>query len=201
MVRVVAILAGYNEERFIESCLEHYIRHGVDVYLIDNDSTDDTVKLAQPYLGRGLLQIETFRRRGRFEWINLLARKEDISFELDADWVMHADPDERRLPPTSDKTLAESITEVDEQGYNAINFMEFTFVPTVESPDHDHPDFERSMTSYYPFCPSYPNRLNAWKKQAAPPNAVSNSSVFHQTSRRAEAAILLRSQPVRRAPC
>ena len=130
----------------------------MDVYLIDNESTDDTVKLAQPYLGQGLLQIETFRRRGRFEWRNLLVRKEEISFELDADWVMHADPDERRLPPTSDKTLAEAIAEVDEQGYNAINFMEYTFVPTVESPDHDHPDFERTMTSYYPFCPSYPNR-------------------------------------------
>ena len=45
--------------------------------------------------------------------------------------------------------------------------MEFSFVPTRESPVHDHADFLQTMRWYYPFLPSPPNRLNAWKQQDA----------------------------------
>jgi glycosyltransferase involved in cell wall biosynthesis len=40
-MRVVAILASYNERRFIDGCLEHLHGQGVESYLIDNWSTDD----------------------------------------------------------------------------------------------------------------------------------------------------------------
>jgi hypothetical protein len=46
--------------------------------------------------------------------------------------------------------------------------MEFTFVPTRETPDHDHPRFAQTMRWYYPYLPSFPNRLNAWKRRDAP---------------------------------
>jgi hypothetical protein len=98
----------------------------------------------------------------------ILERKEQLASELDADWFMHADPDEVRLPPKSGQTLAEAFTEVDHQGFNAVNFTEFTFVPTRQSPDHDHPNYLQTMRWYYPYLPSFPHRLNAWKKQAAP---------------------------------
>jgi cellulose synthase/poly-beta-1,6-N-acetylglucosamine synthase-like glycosyltransferase len=51
-LRVLALLATYNEERFIEGCLEHLVRNGVEIYLMDNDSTDDTLGIAERYLGR-----------------------------------------------------------------------------------------------------------------------------------------------------
>jgi len=165
-MRIVAILATFNEERFIRGCLEHLLRHGLEVYLIDNDSQDRTVAIAERYLQRGLLGIETFPRAGTFESRPMLARKEQLADELDADWFMHVDPDEIRLPRRADRTLAQEFAEADERGFNAINFQEYTFVPTRESPDHDHPDYERTMRSYYPFLPSFPHRLNAWKKQA-----------------------------------
>jgi hypothetical protein len=79
---------------------------------------------------------------------------------------MHVDADEVRLPPHSNQTLAQALEEVDRQGYNAVNFLEYTFVPTLESPDHDHPDFQRTMRWYYPFLPSFPHRRNAWKRQS-----------------------------------
>ena len=50
-------------------------------------------------------------------------------------------------------TLAEALAEADREGYNAVNFQEFTFVPTRESPDHDHPEFEETMRWYYPLLP------------------------------------------------
>ena len=172
-MRIIALLAAYNEERFIGACLDHLIRQGLEVYLIDNSSTDRTVAIAERYRGRGLLEIETFPRQGMYSWWPLLARKEELAARLDADWFMHVDADEIRLPPRSKTTLAEAFEEVDREGYNAVNFLEFTFVPTREAPDHDHPEFQKTMRWYYPFSPCYPHRLNAWKRQAGRVDLVS----------------------------
>lgn len=98
-MRVIALLATYNEERFIEGCLNHLTRHGVDVYLIDNESTDSTVAIAESYIGRGVIGIETFRRDGVFRFADILRRKEALAAELDSDWFIHLDADEFRLPP------------------------------------------------------------------------------------------------------
>lgn len=174
-MRIVALLAAYNERRFIVPCLEHYIRHGVAVYLIDNESTDETVALAEAYLGRGLIAIESIPRSGLYSWQGILARKAQLAASLDADWFLHADPDEVRLPPQPDQTLAQAIEDADRQGYTAINFTEFTFVPTRQSPDHDHPAFTETMRWYYPYEPSFPNQLKAWKKQADPVDLTSTA--------------------------
>jgi len=167
-MRVVAILATYNEERFIADCLEHLFRHGVEAYLIDNCSTDDTVSIARRYLNRGLRGIENFPRPGGYVWRPILERKEELAATLDADWFMHMDADEVRLPPRSfNRTLAEAFAEQDAQGYNAVNFLEFTFVPTRETPDHEHSHFQSTMRSYYPYLPTFPHQLKAWKRQPA----------------------------------
>ncbi len=164
-VRVVALLAAYNEERFISGCLEHLFEQGVEAYLIDNCSTDRTVEIAERYLENGLIGIESFPRAEFHTWQLLLERKEQLAATLEADWFMHMDPDEIRLPPRSDRTLTQAFAEAEARGYNAVNFMEFTFVPTQEMPDHDHPNFQQTMRWYYPFLRRFPQRLNAWKRQ------------------------------------
>jgi len=173
-VRILALLAAYNERRFIVPCIEHFVRHGVDVYLIDNESEDDTVRLASQFLGRGVVAIETMPRSVHYSWQAILERKAALSAELDADWFLHADADEISLPPPGDRTLADAVARVDAAGDNAINFLEFTFVPTVQSPNHDHPDYLRTMRRYYPFSPAFPNRLNAWKRQPGPIDLASS---------------------------
>ncbi|HTU79347.1 MAG TPA: hypothetical protein VMF09_11360, partial [Solirubrobacteraceae bacterium] len=70
--------------------------------------------------------------------------------------------------PKRGQSLADAIAEYDAAGFNAINFLEFTFIPTRESPDHDRPDFQKTMRWYYPVLPRFPHRLNAWKRQDAP---------------------------------
>jgi glycosyltransferase involved in cell wall biosynthesis len=164
-VQIIAILAAYNEERVLAAALDNFVRQGVGFYLIDNDSTDATVSIAERYRGRGLVGIERFPRTGTFENRRLLQRKEALALELEADWFIHADADEIRLPPRSGETLAGALERVDAEGYNAVDFFEFTFTPTRESPAHDHPRFEHTMRDYYPFSPSRPARLNAWKRQ------------------------------------
>ena len=37
------------------------------------------------------------------------------------------------------------------EGYNAVDFLEFTFVPTREHPDHDHPRYQETMRGTTPF--------------------------------------------------
>lgn len=164
-MRVVALLATYNEERFIAASLDHFFGQGVDVYLIDNCSTDSTVEIAKNYLRRGLIGFETMPRNGVFDLRAILQRKEELANTLEADWFMHVDADEIRVPPAGGMTLSRAFAEVDKEGYNAVNFQEFTFIPTKEAPDHDHADFASTMRWYYPVLPTFPHRLNAWKRQ------------------------------------
>jgi glycosyltransferase involved in cell wall biosynthesis len=173
-VRVVAILATFDEERFVAGCIEHLASQGVDVYLLDNESTDATVEIAERYRGRGLVGIETFPRAGSYRWLRLLERKAELAATLDGEWFLHVDADEIRLPPRSGSTLAEALAEADRAGSNAVNFLEFTFVPTLEKPDHDHPRYLETMRSYYPFLPTFPHRLTAWKRQDQPVDLASH---------------------------
>ncbi len=166
-MRVLAIIAAYNEERFIGGCLEHLAAHGVEAYLCDNQSTDRTETIAAAYLGLGLRGIERLPRDGTFRWRQILGRKEALAAELDADWFIHLDADEILLPPRPGQTLLEAFAEADREGYDAIEFQEFTFVPTREEPHHDHPDFRRTMRWYYPFAPSPLHLVRAWKRQPA----------------------------------
>lgn len=167
--QVVALLATYNEERFIAGCLDHLLEQNLKIYLIDNGSTDQTASIAERYLGHGLIGLETFPRTGMFSLRPLLERTERLANTLDADWFMNLDVDEIRLPPRSGRTLAEAFAEVEEQGYNAINFQEFTFIPTRENPDHDHSAFCNTMRRYYPFMSApIATQVKAWKRQAGP---------------------------------
>jgi len=173
-VRVVALLAAHDEERFVGGCIEHLAAHGVETYLIDNASSDSTVAVAERYHGRGLAGIEAFPRDGSYPWSGLLARKAELAATLDADWFLHLDADEIRLPPSSGVTLAEALADADREGYNAVNFLELAFVPTREHPDHDHPRYPETMRWYYPYLPRLPDRLNAWKRQDARVDLVSS---------------------------
>ena len=166
-MRIVALLATYNERRFIGPCIEHLHAQGVESYLIDNGSTDGTLEIAEAHLGKGLTGIEHLPRDGVYRWRALLRRKEELARELDADWFLHHDADEFRLPAANRATLAESLEVADREGFNTVNFIEFTFLPTRESPDHDHPDFRRTLLTYYPFQPAPQHQVNAWKASDA----------------------------------
>jgi len=175
-MRVVALIASYNERRFIEPCLRHLHEHGVESYLVDDGSTDDTVEIAERWLGRGLIDIEETARDEAhvFSLHAQLTRKEELARELRADWFMHLDPDEIRLPPAKGETLTQALEAIDLQGFSAVNFLEFTFLPSKEDPDHDHPDFQNTLRTYYPFAPKLPHQLKAWKASDSIDLASSN---------------------------
>jgi len=164
-MRIVALIAAYNEARFIGGCIDHLHAHGVDAWLLDDGSTDDTAAIAEERRGRGLLGIERLQRDGTYRWRALLRRKEELASTLDADWFLHLDADEVLLPPPQHATLRDAFAAADAAGYNAIDLAELTFVPTRESPDHDHGDFRRTMLWYYPFASSPLHLVRGWKRQ------------------------------------
>jgi hypothetical protein len=173
-LRVVAILQTYNERRFVAPCIEHLNHQGVLVYVIDNESTDGTPDIDEQYLGRGVIGIEQLPRLGVWDLVRQLERKQELASSLDADWFMHVDADEIHETPDRRTTLAEAFGDAEARGFDAVNFLEFAFVPTVESPDHDHREFVKTMRWYHPVVYMYPHRLNAWKRQDQPVDLVSS---------------------------
>src|SRR2546425_5009341 len=104
---VVAIIAAYNEADIIGHVVSDLIHQGINVYFLDDGSTDGTVTTVGPYVGRGVLGIERRPDAGKdaappaFEWERILRRKTQLATELDASWFIHHDADEFRESPWS----------------------------------------------------------------------------------------------------
>ena len=87
---MVAVMPVYNEADVILSTLRHLIAQGIEVYVLDNHSTDATAQLARSLLGHGVIAIETCPAEptAYYEWEPLLRRVESLSETLDANWLM-----------------------------------------------------------------------------------------------------------------
>lgn len=164
-MKIAAILATYNEERFVANCVRNLVTQGVSIYLIDNESTDATIRRVRETAGSALLGVESFPRHGIYSWQPILERKEQIANRIEADWLMHVDADEIHLPPVGSPTFAHAFHEAEEAGHNAANFTEFTFIPVVESPNHDRGNYLDTMRWYYPFKSAEMHLMRAWKRQ------------------------------------
>ena len=96
--RVVALIAAFNEADVLEHVLDDLHRQGVEVYFIDDGSTDRTAAIAEARVGRGVIAVErpgapTDRPTGnaQFQWTGILRRKEQLAAKIDADWFIHCD--------------------------------------------------------------------------------------------------------------
>ena len=177
---VVALLGIRNEALYLEKCLEHLYRQGIEVCVIDNGSTDNSLEIAKSFKDRGVFHIETYSYNGYFDLAGQLRRKEKLASEIDADWFIHHDADEIREAPSSFSNLYQAILAVDKQGYNAINFDEFVFIPIDDNERNEGKDFFKNMKHYYFFEPHPLRRINAWKKTSSPINLVDSGG--HQVA-------------------
>ena len=165
MKTVCALLAAYNEADIVLEAVTKLIRHGVDVFVIDNGSTDGTPKLLSPLVGNGIVDIQTvrFQENGRevYDWTSLLRLKEDLSRRLAYDWFLHVDADEIRYSPWPHLSLREGLDRVDSGGYNLVNFKLFNFRLTQDIAASD--DYECDMPDYS--AGEYFNQyqVKAWK--------------------------------------
>jgi glycosyltransferase involved in cell wall biosynthesis len=164
--RVVALMSVYNEEDILARSLSHLFSQGIEVYLIDNWSTDATYEVAEEFLGRGLIGLERFpktRPPSYFTLRGLLAREEQVSREIEADWYIHHDADEIRSSPWQGVNLREALYRVDREGFNCIDHTIIEFYP-VDNGFVPGTDFE-SYFRHFEFGQHRSDfvRVNAWK--------------------------------------
>ena len=168
--KVTAIISAHNEGDVIYHVIGDLIHQGISVYLLDHRSTDNTVSEASPWLGKGLLHIETFpddshyaeENKSQYIWRDILKRKTELAAQLDADWFIHADADEFRESPWPGLTLREAFYVVDRLGYNAIDFELLNFRPIDNSfkPGKDVREFLKHYEGYEEYNT---RQVKAWK--------------------------------------
>jgi len=130
-MRVCAILSSYNECDILEESISFLIKEGIDIYLLDNNSTDSCLEIGRKYMGRGVVGCENIcfyeGDREIYDWEGILERKTQLAKDLKYDWYIHADADEIRMSPWMGIKLVDAIKRVDDEGYNLINFKLFNF--------------------------------------------------------------------------
>lgn len=165
-LKVLAVIHAYNEEDVLTTTIEYLIKQGVDVYLLDNWSTDNTYKIAKKMQEQypNKITIERYPeekpKEESYEWSKQLLKTEEISKRLNYDWYIHYDMDEIRRTPYPNVTIAQMLTFVDSLGYNAIDTTVLDFRLTSKDDDIFAKDgyFELGRR------PSCFMQIKAWKK-------------------------------------
>lgn len=136
--RVMAIMAGFNEADVLHSSITDLIRQDIDVHFIDNWSTDDTAvtirRLQRTYPGKITSEKFPVVDSRLYNWASLLERKTEIARYVQADWVIHIDPDELRESPWgAEVSLRRALYVADQLEFNVVNFGNVLVFHPLES--------------------------------------------------------------------
>jgi biofilm PGA synthesis N-glycosyltransferase PgaC len=102
--KVSIIIPAFNEEKCIAKCLASlsklHLKSQIEIILVDNNSSDKTVKIAKRYLTKMRLRIvkEKTKGRGAARAKGFSVAKGKILFSTDADTILPADWIENILP-------------------------------------------------------------------------------------------------------
>lgn len=206
--RAVAIMPAYNEADVIERSVAALISQGLDVYVFDHRSTDGSAEVLSRWLGRGLLRIERFPDDAGYDehangeamvWREILRRVEDIAELVPADWHLFVNADEFREAPWPDTTLAEGLFEVQQLGYNAVNFELVNFMPTEGDAFVPGEDVREHLRHYEPPGAFDLLQIKAWNSGGARPDMRTRAghSVLFEGRRVFPTPFILRHYPIR----
>ncbi|MCA1644633.1 MAG: glycosyltransferase [Chloroflexi bacterium] len=166
LFRVAAIVPTFNEADVIAHTLQYLIDDGIDVYVVDNRSTDATVEIVRQFEGKGLLGVERFPAEPApktYDLRAILGRIEELVVPLEHDWVMLHDADERRRGPWPGVGLRDALYHVDRAGYTCVDHVTLNFWPTDNGylPTHDVEEY----FAYFEFSDhtGHFHQRRAWK--------------------------------------
>jgi len=171
--RVIALISAYNEGDIISQVIQHLVENGVEAYLIDHHSTDDTVARASLWFGRGLLKIEKFPEESGFpaelanvlRWRAILKRKQQLAQQLGADWYIHHDADEMREAPFPGMSLRDALRWVCELGYNCVDSELYNFWPTDDTWEPGQSDPKKHFQYFEPAADYDRLQRKSWRAQ------------------------------------
>lgn len=206
--RAVAIMPIYNEGDVVERSVAALISQGLDVYVFDHRSTDDSAAALERWVGRGLLKVERFPDDAGYDeaangeamvWREILRRVEDIAEMVPADWHLFVNADEFREAPWPDTTLAEGLFEVQQLGYNAVNFELVNFMPTEGDAFVPGEDVREHLHYYEPPGAFDLLQIKAWNSGGVRPDMRSHAghSVLFEGRRVFPTPFILRHYPIR----
>lgn len=164
--KVLAIVHVYNEEDVIRNLTEYLLTQGIDVYLIDNWSSDSSYSIIGELVSEhaGKVFCERFPITGPvdyFDCYHQLQRSEELSYQLDYDWYIHYDADEYRISPWRDVTLRDAIYYIDSLGYNLIENTVIDFKVTDKSNDSI---FMKDVWFDFGHRAAHFKQIKTWKK-------------------------------------
>ena len=149
-------MACHNEADLLNQHLPLWIAEGLEVVISDHSSNDATRAVAEAWLGRGVLTVQSLEWLGQFSLEQQLAAKEAAIQGLDHDWVVHLDTDEWLHSPMEGETLQQALSRLAAAGANAVNFEEFVLLPLTRHLPAEH---------YYFFEPSPQRLIRAWDRR------------------------------------
>lgn len=158
----VAYTYVYNESEILPWTVPAMLRQGVNVYALDNWSTDNTreVIAEMAYHNPGRVQLERFPDEPP-KWFDLdviLHRIEALQAQYTPEWALLFGADEVLVPCWPNMTMAEALDRVQHEGYNAVNFQMIQFWPVDDgwTPAQDPEQYFRYYT------PGRRDNVRAW---------------------------------------
>lgn len=160
-MKITAVMCVRNEEKYLDVTLSHLAANGISLAIIDNDSTDRTQEICEKYQShivyRGRLPYD-----GAFSVTKQLAVKSLVYESVQSDWFIHMDADEILQSPRPGESLREGFERITAEGWNAVNFDEFVFLPEAHEAFEER-DFFKGMRHYYFFEPCPKRLMRAWR--------------------------------------
>ena len=127
---IQAFMPVFNEADVLPWALDHMLRQGVLVHVLDGWSTDGSYEIARDF--NPMVTVERFpasRPDDRQVCRDIFRRIEYLAFESPADWCYLSDADEFRRAPAEEMTLQVAIARIDRAGYSAIDHRVYAFFP------------------------------------------------------------------------
>lgn len=118
---VLAIISARNEIDILPQVVRHLRRQGVDVYLMDDWSTDGTWEALPGWDLAGFERFPANAPSKTFDLAAQLRRKEEIAMQSDVTWCINQDADEVRRSSRPGETLLEALRRFDADGFTAAN--------------------------------------------------------------------------------
>ena len=129
-MKALAIIPAFQEADIIGWTVRHLIGQGLDVYVIDSESTDATVETAMQ-AGARVEPYRFFYNETKVSWRALLTCVEERAAEQIGryDWAMLCDADEIRRSPIIGADLLDIFRGAQAMDYNVVECCVFTFHP------------------------------------------------------------------------
>ncbi|MCK9424095.1 MAG: glycosyltransferase family 2 protein [Bacteroidales bacterium] len=163
MLNITAVIAVRNEAKYLPVTLRTLAECKIGIVILDHGSTDGTEEILRSFGGDILNKVQMLYK-GFFSLTDQINEKSTIIEALDTEWVIHQDADEILESPEPGESLRDGIERIASEGFSAINFNEFVFIPTRANPSYEGEDFYHSMFYYYFFEPKPIRLMRVWKK-------------------------------------